>query len=558
MHPSQLPLSQLKPGKNPRRYFDAASMEELESSIRAQGVIQAILVRPLDDGYEVVAGGRRFAAAKKVFGDDYEIPVLVKEMTDEEAEKAALNENVVRANMSAAEEAEAAAKVLARCNGDRDEAARRLGWTRTVLDRRLALMNCTQAVRDALIEQKILIGHAELIATLAKDKQDAVLGQLLKAPSVPTVNDLKAQIQALANALSTAIFDKSDCAGCPHNSSEQQALFSETVSEGHCTNRSCWNEKTEAELGGRVEKMKDEFPEVRIVRPGEDFTVIKLVPEGAHGVGAEQAALCRSCKSFGAAISAVPGKVGNTYKDLCFDSECNAKKVKANQDAILAAAAPQKESAQKQGASTSSGSAAQKSTQPKAPKPASSVQDSQRVKDYREKVWRRALQKHLATHKEQSAVVLLALCLSGSARHINDGKLREVFEALTQSKIDTLATPATVAATLQQVDETVQAKMHVALAASAAEGLEIEKVVGLLKELKVELSAHWTLDAEYLNLLTKSEIEVVADQIGLKGHLDKEYQKLMAGKKDEIIKKFLEVENFDLAGKIPVNMQFAK
>lgn len=560
MYPNQIPLSQIVVGNNPRRFFDPAEMNELVSSVREKGVIQPILVRPLNDGFQVVAGGRRYAAAKQAHGDDYEIPVVVRDLTDAEAEELALIENVQRADMSPAEEAEAAAKILARCDGDREEAAKRLGWTRSTLDKRLALMNCAQPVRDALVERKIKLGHAELIAGLSKDKQEGVLNALLKAPELVSVVELKVQIQKLANALSAAIFDKTDCAGCPHNSGNQQALFGEAVDDGHCTNRDCWNTKTDEALEAKKESLKDEFPEVRIVRPGENFTVIKLVAEGATGVGEEQAQACRSCGKFGAAISAVPGKVGNVFRGLCFDAECNTQKVKAQQESTLAAAKAVAEKTVGEGATTSAASnagSAGKSVQ-KAEKKQTEVQDSTRVKDYRVKVWRKALAKHLASNPQQNERVLIALAMAGEGRNISDKTVKTIFKALTQQDAPATGGPDAIYVLLAEASDEVVQKLIRTLAPSVAEGIDEYKLVALMKTLQVDLAAYWKLNDEYLNLLTKSEIEVIAEQVGIKEHLGKDFAKLMAGKKDEIVKKILTVDGFEYAGKLPGNMLYGK
>jgi len=560
MYPNQIPLSQIVVGNNPRRFFDPAEMNELVSSVREKGVIQPILVRPLNDGFQVVAGGRRYAAAKQAHGDDYEIPVVVRDLTDAEAEELALIENVQRADMSPAEEAEAAAKILARCDGDREEAAKRLGWTRSTLDKRLALMNCAQPVRDALVERKIKLGHAELIAGLSKDKQEGVLNALLKAPELVSVAELKVQIQKLANALSAAIFDKTDCAGCPHNSGNQQALFGEAVDDGHCTNRDCWNTKTDEALEAKKESLKDEFPEVRIVRPGENFTVIKLVAEGATGVGEDQAQACRSCGKFGAAISAVPGKVGNVFRGLCFDAECNTQKVKAQQENTLAAAKAAAEKTLGEGAATSAASNAGSAgkTVQKAEKKQTEVQDSTRVKDYRVKVWRSALAKQLMSNPQQSERVLIALAMAGEGRNISDKTMKKVFNALTQKDVPAIGKPEELFLLLADASDQVVARLIQTLAPSVAEGIDEFKLVALMKTLQVDLAAYWKLNEEYLNLLTKSEIEVVAEQVGIKEHLGKDFAKLMAGKKDEIVKKILTVDGFEYAGKLPGNMLYGK
>lgn len=560
MYPNQIPLSQIVVGNNPRRFFDPAEMNELVSSVREKGVIQPILVRPLNDGFQVVAGGRRYAAAKQAHGDDYEIPVVVRDLTDAEAEELALIENVQRADMSPAEEAEAAAKILARCDGDREEAAKRLGWTRSTLDKRLALMNCAQPVRDALVERKIKLGHAELIAGLSKDKQEGVLNALLKAPELVSVAELKVQIQKLANALSAAIFDKTDCAGCPHNSGNQQALFGEAVDDGHCTNRDCWNAKTDQALEAKKESLKDEFPEVRIVRPGENFTVIKLVAEGATGVGEEQAQACRSCGKFGAAISAVPGKVGNVFRGLCFDAECNTQKVKAQQESTLAAAKAVAEKTVGEGATTSAASnagSAGKSVQ-KAEKKQTEVQDSTRVKDYRVKVWRSALARHLMANPQQSERMIIALVMAGEGRNISDEKIKKAFTALTQKDLPAIGKPDELFVLVAEASDKVVVTLIRTLAPSVAEGIDEYKLVALMKTLQVDLAAYWKLNDEYLNLLTKSEIEVIAEQVGIKEHLGKDFAKLMAGKKDEIVKKILTVDGFEYAGKLPGNMLYGK
>ena len=172
---STIPLSRIIKGKNPRTEFNENDMESLLASVKAQGILQPILVRPHGNDYELVAGERRYRAALMAFGQDYEIPALIREMTDAEASEAALVENIQRSNMSPTEEAVAASEIVGRLNGDRDEAALCLGWSRTTLDKRLALMNCSTTVRTALNKREILLGHAELLAALAQTSQDKIL-----------------------------------------------------------------------------------------------------------------------------------------------------------------------------------------------------------------------------------------------------------------------------------------------------------------------------------------------------------------------------------------------
>lgn len=544
-------------GRNPRTYFDPAEMAEMEQSVAAKGVIQPILVRPVDDGkFQIVAGERRWRAAKKVKGEEFEIPALVKEMTDEEADEAALIENILRANMSPAEESEGAAKVLGRCSGDRDEAARRLGWSRQTLDSRLALMNCSEEVRKALTERKIKLGHAELLAAAPKERQNKALQNVLGAAVLPTVAELKAALASIARALGSAIFDKADCASCQYNSGTQKAMFSESIDAGACTNGECFDRKTEAALMATAEGLKDEFPVVRIARAGENFTLLPLRADGATGVGEDQAKACRACQNFGAAVSAVPDKLGKVYKELCFDAACNSKKVAERIKSEKAAAEktstekPAAAAAGKTGASTKAKSSAASA----AKKTEATVQDSNRVKEFRVKVWRNVCYKELMSNPAKNLIALIALGTTGHANHVASQKMRSALGKLTGKTTSSFTDVAVVAATLEEAGEETITKMHQGLVASATAAIDEQTLISFLKWLKADLTVHWKLNKEYLELLTKSEIEVIADELGIKAAVGEKFSKLMAGKKEEIIKALLEVEGFDYAGKVPAQL----
>ncbi len=112
-----------KPGQQPRRYFDPEKMEQLVSSVRQHGILEPILVRPLDSGrYELVAGERRYRAALEV--GLVEVPVVIKELADEEAQQLTLIENLQRVDLNAIEETEGILQLLAfRLNKTLDEVA---------------------------------------------------------------------------------------------------------------------------------------------------------------------------------------------------------------------------------------------------------------------------------------------------------------------------------------------------------------------------------------------------------------------------------------------------
>jgi len=287
-----LPLSAIKviEGRNPRTYFDDAAMAELKESVRVKGVIQSILVRPSNDKagtYELIAGERRFRAASAVYDSEWLIPALVRHCTGAEAEVLASLENTERAQMSATDEAAAAHRVFVRLKGDKTETLAELGWdSMTKLDRRLALMTLIPEVRLALTQGRIKVGHAELLVGIAQSKQLGVLEKVIEHGV--SVDQLKQQVGAMAHDLGKAIFDKTQCATCPHSSVQQRALFAEAIQSGSCTNPPCYQAKTEAHLEGVRAALAEEVPKVILLRKESDVVTIKLCADGMTGVGQEQ------------------------------------------------------------------------------------------------------------------------------------------------------------------------------------------------------------------------------------------------------------------------------
>ncbi|WP_294355817.1 PRTRC system ParB family protein [uncultured Sphingomonas sp.] len=248
---TMLALGAIKPGANPRRYFDQQKHAELVESLRLRGMLQPIILRrdpSADDSYLIVAGGRRHKAALDAFGADGVVPVRIMDMTDSEALEAAIDENDVRDDASETEQADAAVRVLSACKGDRAEAVRRLGWSASKLDRRLALANLAEPVKAALDERRIKVGHAELLAVVPADKQEKALDTIVTANlDVAKTRDL---LMRVTQSLAAATFDKAECLTCPFNSGAQRVMFETHVDDGHCTNPGCYQLKTEAAQEG--------------------------------------------------------------------------------------------------------------------------------------------------------------------------------------------------------------------------------------------------------------------------------------------------------------------
>lgn len=550
MQQPTLPLRSIKLGWNPRKYFSPEGHAEMVASIRAVGVMQPIVVRPLDDGtYAIVAGERRYRGALEAYGPDYEVPVVIRANLDEAGAKIlALVENTQREDMAPSEEAASAAEAVGLCGGDREEALRLLGWERARFESRIALMNCSSAVLEALNTRQIKLGHAELLAALGKDKQDVLLPIIISESK--TVAELKKVIENAACALSTAIFDKTDCAACPHNSSLQTEMFGEAISTGNCTNRSCFNEKLEKQLGHIADDLRDEVPLVRIVRVGDNNTRIQLSASGPNGVGEEQAKACHACSSYGIAVSALPDSYGKVYKGQCFDTVCNMRKVSARLKAEKQAAAPTTPAPAGGVKSAPTKSAGGKPEKSSAEPEVTKVAVSERIKTYRVALWRKALRADVRQTPDLARQYLIAIVLSGYARQISDSTFQQMFERVTDLK-----TPVhDLAKTLRQVEKAnaeAQSTMMLGMLLSAIEGVEVAHLETLCKHHKLDLTKYWKLEKDFLELITKSEMMVVADELGIRAALGDEFKKVFAKSKSEVIDTLLTVKDFDYTSKVP-------
>lgn len=164
--PRSLKLTQLQPGKyQPRTRMDEGSLYELAESIRAQGIMQPILVRPVGSNrFEIIAGERRSRAAKLAGLD--EVPVLVREVPDEAAAAMALIENIQREDLNPLEEAQGIARLVNEFNLTHEQAAQAVGRSRSAASNLLRLLNLAEPVQQMLMAGDIDMGHARALLPL--------------------------------------------------------------------------------------------------------------------------------------------------------------------------------------------------------------------------------------------------------------------------------------------------------------------------------------------------------------------------------------------------------
>ena len=179
--PSTLPVNKLQAGKyQPRTRMDEGALAELADSIRAQGIMQPILVRPVDAAkgrYEIIAGERRFRAAQ--LAGLTEVPVLVKDVADEHAAAMALIENIQREDLNPLEEAQGVKRLLDEFGLTHEQASQAIGRSRSATSNLLRLLNLASAVQTMLLAGDIDMGHARALLAVDTATQIQLANQII-------------------------------------------------------------------------------------------------------------------------------------------------------------------------------------------------------------------------------------------------------------------------------------------------------------------------------------------------------------------------------------------
>ena len=174
-----LPLREIEPDPGqPRKTFDDETLAELSASIAEHGLLQPIAVRPKPSGgYLIVAGERRWRASR--MAGLTEVPVIVKDVTDEQAMELALVENLQREDLDPVEEAAGIRELMTRCNLTQEQAARKLGKSRSALANSLRLLSLPETVLELLKSGFITIGHAKVVLGLPTPELQEEAAQMI-------------------------------------------------------------------------------------------------------------------------------------------------------------------------------------------------------------------------------------------------------------------------------------------------------------------------------------------------------------------------------------------
>jgi len=259
---------------NPRRTFEEVALKELASSIRTQGVLSPLLVRPLtENGFEIIAGARRYRAAQ--MAEVPTVPVRIVHLSDAAALEAQLVENLVRSEIHPMEEAQGfrALLDLEEPKYSIEQIAAKVGKSPVFIASRLKLSDLVPAAVDAFYADAIGVGHALLLAKLPADQQEAALQACFKevynggskpARILLPVRNLQFWIDSnILLALKDAPFNKRDaqlvpaagsCADCPKRTGHNKLLFGDDLGRqgDRCTDPNCYAAKVSAHVAQTV------------------------------------------------------------------------------------------------------------------------------------------------------------------------------------------------------------------------------------------------------------------------------------------------------------------
>ena len=189
----EIEIARIRPNPNqPRVQFDDAALDELSKSIAARGVLQPILLRVTGEGYEIVAGERRWRAAQRA--QLHSIPAIVREIDDTSMAEIALIENIQREDLNAIEEAEGYRQLIERYGHTQDDVGRIVHKSRSHVANLLRLLDLPEAVRQALISGEISMGHARAVAS-SEDPAELTAEIIAKGLSVREAERLARRVR---------------------------------------------------------------------------------------------------------------------------------------------------------------------------------------------------------------------------------------------------------------------------------------------------------------------------------------------------------------------------
>ena len=331
---------------NPRKRFDEKTLAELAASFKTQGVLEPLLVRPLDASkYEVVIGARRLKAAR--LAELESVPVRVVTLTDAEAIEAQVVENLQREDIHPLEESLGFKSLLqlGEPTFTITSIAARAGKSEAYVQGRIKLADLIPPVAEAFLQDKITIGHALLIAKLPDSQQQEAFNAAFRGmwtsegnqQVLISVRELAAWIESnILLQLASAPFDKQDealvpaagsCANCPKRTGFNKLLFAD-VRKDSCTDPQCFRSKIDAHVSKTLETKPQlvQISSAYNTREGAPlgrnrYVELEIKKAKTNGTGSKVAAHQKPCEKMTEAVVMDGGRRGELVK-VCADPSC--------------------------------------------------------------------------------------------------------------------------------------------------------------------------------------------------------------------------------------------
>ncbi|MBG6289824.1 PRTRC system ParB family protein [Pseudomonas nitroreducens] len=569
------------PKIDPRKGRKKASYSAFVESVRANGVLQPILVRPVTDDpnfdFEVVFGNTRHAAS--VDAGKTTIAAEIRSMSDEEARMLAAVENLQRSDLTPIEEAQHAVVLLADNANDHAAVMKALGWSRTMLDSRILLSHACDAVAEALLEDQIKIGHAELLCRLPAADQPAILSRIIEKGY--SVVDTRDRLLTLTRDLGSARFDTEECRTCVHNSGANADLFEVSLGESRCQNAVCWNRKTAALIEVKLIDAQQEFGVAHTDKTLPQDGYIRLEAKGSTGVGETQLAACVTCANYGAVVSTTAGREGEVVGGYCFDRKCNSDK-HAQYKALIAEASGATAPPQQGEGSTPEGSAGsrQPASEPgKTRKPATTSKPAQPAQ------LKRAIRREAFTLYSRMATKAvmddrrLALAVAVTSMYFDvrneiPSQLRERMEGNLgiQGRGLTSNQRADLEVKLAQRTEDDLMRLLSSMAACSVfrtdatdqfdKSVSGSQSLAFIQHAGIQPVEHFQMNEAYLKAQVKASIVEDCKRSGFAEKYnevngEKAFEKLATGKSEDLIKAVLAFTQFNWLGYLPAALELS-
>ncbi|PQV48804.1 ParB/RepB/Spo0J family partition protein [Jejuia pallidilutea] len=275
-HLKAVNLVEISIGKtNPRNEFNEQSIQELAESIKEKGLLQPLLVRPSEKGYELVCGERRLRACKLINLES--VPVQIKELSDQEALEAQIIENLEREDVHPLREAETFKMMIEKGNYHIGDIATKIAKSEKFILQRLSLNNLNAPWKKLFYKNKINLSKALIIARLDKKYQKEVAQNAGDwSGGIKSAKQLQSYIDSNITALlSKAVFDPKDeklfkragaCVNCPKRSGANSSLFPDVKEADRCFDKVCFETKTQKYIEDEIVKIYNNAENVHLIK----------------------------------------------------------------------------------------------------------------------------------------------------------------------------------------------------------------------------------------------------------------------------------------------------